>query len=289
VETSKKNMKMIRFFALTSFLVISVFSLSACMGQDRDTLDKAEGKGFAVLELFTSEGCSSCPPADELLARIQTEAAGKNVYLLAYHVDYWDRQGWKDAFSNADYSRRQAQYGSWLNTPQIYTPQLIVNGQSEFVGSDEAAIRYAILEQLVINTPVTLILKAHRDGEKLVIQYQSTGTKKGNDLLIAIIQKEAQSNVTRGENTGRSLSHVQIVSKLQVEPLSTTGNGNTIITLPKGFDTKNWEIVGLIQDHRNGKISAASKADLNTGVVTLNNKTITFIVPELKDVDTLYE
>lgn len=248
-------MKTIRFFALTSFLIISAFSLSACMGQD--TLKNAAGDGFAVLELFTSEGCSSCPPADELVDKIQKEAAGKDVYLLAYHVDYWDRLGWKDAFSNADYSRRQSQYASWLNTPLIYTPQIIINGRSEFVGSDGSAIRHAIAEQLVIKKNATLVLKAHQDGGKLLIEYQSAGAGKENDLVIVIVQKEAQSKVARGENAGRSLSHVQIVSALQVEPLKT--KGSTKIILPKGFDTKNWGVSGLIQNHNNGSISAASR------------------------------
>lgn len=248
-------MKTIRFFVLTSFLIISAFSLSACMGQD--TLKNAGGNGFAVLELFTSEGCSSCPPADELVAKIQQETAGKEVYLLAYHVDYWDRLGWKDAFSNADYSGRQSQYASWLNTTQIYTPQIVINGRSEFVGSDGSAIRHAIVEQLAINREVTLGLKVHQDG---VVEYQVTGAQKGSDLVIAIVRKEAQSKVARGENAGRSLSHVQIVSALQVEPIKT--KGSTKVKLPKGFDTDNWEVLGLIQNHNNGSISAAARADL---------------------------
>jgi hypothetical protein len=247
-------MKTIRFFIL-----ISAFSFSACMGQN--TLKEAGGNGFAVLELFTSEGCSSCPPADELVAKLQKEAAGKDVYLLAYHVDYWDRLGWKDAFSNADYSKRQTQYASWLNTPQIYTPQIIINGKAEFVGSDESAIRHAISEQLAMEKHATLTIKAHQDGRKLTVEYQSTGAGKESDLLIAAVQKEAQSKILRGENAGRFLSHVQIVSALQIEPLST--KGSAMVTLPKGFDPKNWEVLGLIQDHNNGSISAAAKADLN--------------------------
>jgi hypothetical protein len=143
-------MKTIKSLGLSACFM-TILGLAACgqnNGSSKKDTAKISGKGFAVLELFTSEGCSSCPPADELLAKIQKEAQGKDIYLLAYHVDYWDRLGWKDVFSNADYSKRQEQYGRWFNSSQIYTPQLIVNGKAEFVGSNEAAIRNAISDQL---------------------------------------------------------------------------------------------------------------------------------------------
>src|ERR1700761_5494846 len=101
-------------------------------------------KGFAVVELFTSEGCSSCPEADELIARVQQRDRDLPVYVLAYHVDYWDRLGWKDAFSDAAYTDRQKRYASWLKVTSIYTPQVVVNGQTEFVGSESIALTNAI-------------------------------------------------------------------------------------------------------------------------------------------------
>ena len=262
-------MKSIKSIILTTGFIITLVSLATFMSEGMITpkkaMKKVEGKGFAVIELFTSEGCSSCPPADELVAKLQQEAQGKPVYILAYHVDYWNSLGWKDVFSSADYSKRQKQYGSWL-TAQIYTPQVIVNGKAEFVGSDEPAIRNAISAQLTTKPTATLALQTHQDGETLHIQYQSAGAAKGSKLLINIVQKTAQSNVERGENAGRSLTHVQIVRKLQTESLSTTGNGTATVVLPKGFNNKNWEILGLIQDQNNGEISAAAKADLNENV-----------------------
>jgi len=100
--------------AMSSFKIAGSFS-DPGMRHDQKIVAEREGKGFAVLELFTSEGCSSCPPADKVLAKIQRESEGKAVYLLAYHVDYWDRLGWKDAYSSAEFSNRQVQYGHWLN------------------------------------------------------------------------------------------------------------------------------------------------------------------------------
>ena len=249
---------------------ITILGLAAC-GQDKGSVKKdtakISGKGFAVLELFTSEGCSSCPPADELLAKIQKEAQGKDIYVLAYHVDYWDRLGWKDVFSNADYSKRQQQYGSWFNSSQIYTPQLIVNGKAEFVGSDEAAIRNAISNQLTTKANISLVLHAQPDGGKLKVHYQASSAVKGSNLLIAVVQKNAQTKVERGENAGNILSHVQIVRQVQNEPLSSTGDGNSIVELPKGFDTQTWEVIGLIQDQSNGEILGAAKADLGVSAI----------------------
>ena len=230
--------------------------------QTKKAIGERDGKGFAVLELFTSEGCSSCPPADELLAKIQRETEGKAVYLLAYHVDYWDRLGWKDVYSSADYSNRQVQYGHWLNVSPIYTPQVIINGRVQFVGSDESAIRHAISEQLANKPVATLTFEASQAGEMLKVKYQAAHAVNGSRVLIAIIQKTARSKVERGENAGRLLSHVQIVRKLQTGPLTASGNGNVEMILPKDFNAQNWEVVGLVQDQSSGEILAVAKADL---------------------------
>jgi hypothetical protein len=221
--------------------------------------NNAEGKGFAVLELFTSEGCSSCPPADELIARIQKETEGESVYVLAYHVDYWDKLGWKDVFSSAEYSNRQFQYGRWLNVSPIYTPQVIVNGKTQFVGSDVSAIRSAILDQLKRNAVVTLTIQADREGGHLKLKYQAVNANSGSRVVIAIIQKSAQSKVLLGENAGHLLSHIQIVRKLQTERICAAGEGSTAVELPKDFNALIWEVVGFIQDQDSGEILAVAK------------------------------
>jgi len=263
-------MKTIKILGIATAFIITSLSLAAFIGLDKTSVEKADakvdGKGFAVLELFTSEGCSSCPPADELLAKIQKEGQGKDVYVLAYHVDYWNRQGWKDVFSSADFSNRQIQYGRLFGS-QIYTPQVIVNGKTEFVGSDETALRQAISNELTSKPNATLVLQASKDGEMLKVQYQSAGAIKGTSLVLALVQKSAQSKVERGENAGRTLSHVQIVRKLQSDPL-TTGTGTSKINLPKGFNAQDWEVLGLVQNQTSGEILAAAKASLNTDANT---------------------
>lgn len=215
------------------------------------------GKGFAVLELFTSEGCSSCPPADELMQRIQNESAGKPVYILIYHVDYWNRLGWKDLFSNRDFSKRQYWYNSKF-TSQVYTPQLILNGTTEFIGSNEREIRNALASASNGKAGTTLTLHARQQAHRLNIQYQLKGKPVQGQLLLALVQKHAVSRVKAGENKGRTLSHVQIVRQISTFSI-TQPSGNENLNLPLGFDGQNWEIVGFIQNGDTGEITAAAK------------------------------
>jgi hypothetical protein len=248
--------------AMTSFKIAGSLS-NPGRKQTQKTVAEREGTGFAVLELFTSEGCSSCPPADKVLAKIQRESEGKAVYLLAYHVDYWDRLGWKDAFSSADFSNRQVQYGHWLNVSPIYTPQVVVNGKLEFTGSDEPAIHQAISEQMAVAPSGTLKIHTVMAGEQVRVEYQASQIGGDNRFLVALIQKAAQTKVERGENAGLLLTHVQIVRKLQGVQLSASGNGAVEMSLPKGFDSQNWELLGLVQDQHTGEILAAARAKIN--------------------------
>ena len=225
-------------------------------------VDKKDEKGFVVLELFTSEGCSSCPPADELLAKIQNESKGKPVYALAYHVDYWDRLGWRDLYSNPQFSKRQMQYGNWLHLSSLYTPQIIINGKAAFVGSDESAIRKTMSGLLATNQSASLVLQVQQVGDRLDIKYEGLKAAKNSLLVIAILQKKAESKVERGENAGRTLSHVQIVRKLQTEPVNTSGSGTSTVVLPKDLSGQNSEIVGFIQDTDNGEILAVARLNL---------------------------
>ncbi len=219
------------------------------------------GSGFALVELYTSEGCSSCPPADKLLAKIQQEYQGKEVYVLAYHVDYWNHLGWKDAFSSAEYSQRQRNYSAYLRLDGVYTPQAIVNGHTEFIGSDEGKMRSAITQSLSKNTAEELLLTNIKiSGNKATLQYHvSGGTHNADNLELAVVQKHAQTQVKAGENSGRMLPHVNIVQKLLAISLKNDA-GNAEIGLPDGFNAKDWSIIGFVQSTRSGEILAVQKA-----------------------------
>lgn len=254
-------MKTIHISILSVLAVLLLFSvvLASNSNASKSSTNKTiKGDGFAVLELFTSEGCSSCPPADELLAKVQREVGHKPVYILAYHVDYWDRLGWKDIFSNADYTQRQYQYAKQLNA-QVYTPQLVINGKTEFVGSNEAATAYALKSALDGAAATTLTLQGKPQGGKMRISYEVNGNTEGNELVLAVVQQKGVNHIERGENEGLTLSHVQIVRQLQSFGLKDK-KGEVQLSLPKGFGAKGWEIIGLLQNPQTKAIQAANKA-----------------------------
>jgi hypothetical protein len=252
-------MKPVKQFAFLSLLLAVAFGATAFINAKLLKNVNGADKGFAVVELYTSEGCSSCPPADQLVAKIQKEDAGRPVYILAFHVDYWNSLGWKDGFSSADYSSRQKQYASWLHLESVYTPQGVVNGKTEFVGSEEGTLRKAIQNGLAKKPEASLSLEAAAPSAgKTTIKYNVEGADNNTALLVAVVQKNAQTKVERGENQGRTLNHVQIVRKLQKIKLSGS-DGSADLALPQGFSTDGWEIIGLLQNTADGEIIAAAK------------------------------
>ncbi|MEN2401122.1 DUF1223 domain-containing protein [Flavobacterium sp. MC2016-06] len=249
-------MKKIKLVSILTTLLLFIGII--VFGQNN--ADKKTLKGFVVLELFTSEGCSSCPPADELMGSIQNEYKDAPIYILSYHVDYWDRQGWKDIFSNADYTKRQYDYAKWLGKEPVYTPQVVVNGKKEYIGSDEVTVRNAIVNTLSKPAIAELSLETILTNNKLEVNYKVNGISKNSRLLVAVLQKSAKSNVKRGENAHRILSHYQIVKNLQSFALKNNGSGIVTITAPKEFNTKDFEVIGFVQDINSGAILGAAKA-----------------------------
>ncbi|MCP2029615.1 hypothetical protein L1276_004809 [Flavobacterium sp. HSC-32F16] len=245
-----KKIKIISAFAMLFFLTgNTIFSQS---NQDK--------KGFALLELYTSEGCSSCPPADELLGKIQNELKDKNVYVLSYHVDYWDKQGWKDIFSNADFTKRQYDYAKYMEKDPIYTPQVIINGKIDYIGSQETSLRNGIKSALSKPAFTNLSLEATQNANAVAVNYNVEGTSKNSRLLIAVVQKEAKSNVKRGENAHRVLSHYQIVRNLQSVDLNKVKKGTASVHVPKNYNAQDFEIIGFVQDMNSGAILEVKRA-----------------------------
>ena len=159
-----------------------------------------------VLELFTSQSCSSCPPAEALLAEL---ASQPGVLALGLHVDYWDRLGWKDPYSSAGYTARQRRYAALLDDDSIYTPELVVNGRTGVVGSDRRAVASAITaSQAGPQVPLHLT----RDGAGLVAD---AGTGAGSAVLMLVgFDPHRVTRVGGGENGGRTLEETNIVRSL---------------------------------------------------------------------------
>ncbi|SHN25927.1 thioredoxin family protein [Chitinophaga sp. CF418] len=244
--------------ALTGLLIGMAAFVSVSNERVMKDVQKAkDSKGFAVVELFTSEGCSSCPPADALLERIQQDNENKQIYIMAFHVDYWDHQGWRDRFSDHRYSERQQQYAGWFGLSTVYTPQVVINGEREFVGSNAGAIVKAISNGLEDGSTDSVSLHAKIGKGKLYIEHEVPGIQKDAELVLALVEKEAQSNVKAGENSGRKLSHVQIVRQLAV--VDANSSKEVEMKLPEGFSENGWELIGFVQRNADGHITAAGR------------------------------
>ena len=206
---------------LAAFAVIAGASFAA--GPDRIAAEtQSSPRTVVVAELFTSEGCSSCPPADDLLAELvrRQPVPGVEVLALSEHVDYWNRLGWSDPFSSTEFSLRQSDYDERVfRTNSIYTPQLVVDGQFQVVGSDAAAVRQALLRAARIPKAAVTLATAigpARDRARLDVRV-SVAPALGSraDVLMAIVEDDLVTHVQRGENGGRTLRHTAVVRVLR--------------------------------------------------------------------------
>ena len=222
-----------------------------------------------IVELFTSEGCSSCPPADAFLQKLVDAQPVSDVQVVALgeHVDYWDRLGWKDRFSSAALTERQQAYANQFKLNSIYTPQMVVDGRVEFVGTDVNAARKA-LEQARLAAHGVVNLKADGGPGSAVVQVTVTTDQlppisSGDhaDIIIAIAEDRLRSDVKRGENQGRLLLHAAVVRQLAtIGEATSSGSSTATAQLSLGPDWKreNLRIVAFVQARRSRTILAAS-------------------------------
>jgi len=215
--------------------------------KNKNMPQKSGTLGFALVELFTSEGCSSCPPADEAVAQL-VKGGQKNVFVLGFHVDYWDDLGWKDAFSNAAFSARQQQYGNAFRLNSVYTPQAIVNGKTQFTGSDTKLLNATVADALAIQPGNTLELAAKKGiGETVTIDFSIGKPENTNTLNIALVQLNAKSNVKRGENSGRVLTHVNVVRGFKTFAVP-GATGQITLAIPAGLAADGCKIIAFTQN-----------------------------------------
>ncbi|MCU1310805.1 MAG: hypothetical protein JWO20_1930 [Candidatus Angelobacter sp.] len=213
-----------------------------------------------IVELFTSEGCSDCPPADALLERLQSTqpVAGAEIIVLGNHVDYWNHDGWTDRFSTRELTQRQEAYGTSFNLDSVYTPQMVVDGKAEFNGQDESRAKRAVAA--AINEPKANISIAPLQ-DALNIQIDSIpASAKQAQVFLAITEDHLQSNVGKGENSGRTLNHSGVVRDLRKIG---TADGNSFSAQPKVKLDSSWKrpdlhAVVFIQDAKTQHILGAA-------------------------------
>lgn len=215
----------------------------------------------AVVELFTSEGCSSCPPADRLLRDLAARGDAR-LFPLAFHVDYWNRLGWRDPFSDAAYSRRQRAYARAVGSGRVYTPQMIVNGQREFVGSRRGEAERAIQHALDAPSRATVELTASVTSRTVTVDYGVSNAPKDAVLHLALVQREAEQDIPRGENAGRTLRHANVVRAFETVPAAT---GRQVLALPDDLAAENAAVIGYAQDPATMEVIGAARTALVGG------------------------
>ena len=228
-----------------------------------------------VVELFTSEGCSSCPPADAVLARLDKTqpVEGAEVIPLALHVDYWNHLGWADPFSSHQFSERQGEYASAFGNGRIYTPQMVVDGVREFNGGNFSLAQEAIGKAARQPKGEVQITRSATQADGLVRITTQIDTfpkptdGEAADVLLAITESDLATDVARGENTGRRLAHVGVVRSLKAlgglpETPGTTFKAETEVPVEKGWRRENLRAVVFAQERGTRRVLAAASLKL---------------------------
>jgi hypothetical protein len=226
-----------------------------------------------IIELFTSEGCSSCPPADELLSKLEAgqPIAGAEIIGLEEHVDYWNHDGWTDPYSSAEWTMRQQGYVTRFKGDSPYTPQMIVDGQKEFSGNNvreaqETIQQAARKEKLSVSIAADASVKQNPLGFAVrVANIRGTGDWEKADIWLAVTEAALHTAVSAGENHGRTWEHASIVRSLQkIGSTSSSGSApfvaNPQVKLRSNWKKENLRIVVFVQERKSGRILGAALA-----------------------------
>jgi hypothetical protein len=248
-------------FILFSMLLVT-FSRDETMDFKQPAITDDKERVPVLVELFTSEGCSSCPPADELLAQLQDagQVAGARIITLSEHVDYWNYIGWTDPFSSQQFSIRQSQYAKAFGKDNAYTPQMIVDGRFEFVGSNrnkalDAIARSAQSPKLSIEIARVNSKAGIKSGAiSLSVRVEKLSDLSAGDsaeLLLAVTEDRLSSEIPRGENAGRRLSHAAVVRSLSAIGRlnkNDTFAADPVVTVAAGWRLENLRAIVFVQE-----------------------------------------
>ncbi|MEP6900776.1 MAG: DUF1223 domain-containing protein [Actinomycetota bacterium] len=227
--------------------------------------ENQKAKQPVLVELFTSEGCSSCPPADRVLAFLEKEqpSAQAEIITLALHVDYWDDGGWKDVYSSPLFTQRQEFYSQKFKLDSIYTPQMVVDGTQEFVGNDSGKAAKVINEAAKTQKGKVEIAK---NEDKLTIKISDLPEHENTTVYLAIAENNLVSNVARGENSGKKLEHQSVVRELKaIGNLNAQQKSSEIeTTLPMNsiWKQENLRIIVFAQENSSRKILGVGRITL---------------------------
>jgi hypothetical protein len=249
-----------------------IFSVAICsigvLGFRRSGPDSSASSVPVLLELFTSEGCSSCPPADAFLERMDSTqpVPGARLIVLSEHVDYWDHLGWKDPYSSHAFTERQADYVRALHLDTPYTPQIILNGSSVLRGDPHQVEQMLAQAASSAKLPVTITSTTIESGSPLTlrthIEVVGSSLSHSSELFLALALDHAESEVLHGENGGRHLKYVAVVEEIKKVGKVEKGkdfNQDVELKLNPGAEANNLRIIAFVQESGRGKILGAAE------------------------------
>ena len=237
-----------------AMLALLVFSLTARAEGGEAGYGNVPAAPQVLVELFTSQGCSSCPPADRLLSRL---AADERVIALAFHVDYWNYIGWTDPFSSARWSERQRRYAAALGSNRVYTPQLVVNGRWEAVGSDAREVD-RLLDRAAAGRRDQLRLEVEEDGLRLRVRLSSPRPPLGSRAWLAVAESGFETPVGRGENADHTLRNDHVVRRLEAVELG----DEIVLELDADWSRDRLRLVAFLQHSETMAVTGATQAAL---------------------------
>lgn len=225
---------------------------------------KAGDRSPVLVELFTSEGCSSCPPADRLLAELyETQPiSGAQVIVLSEHVDYWNQLGWMDPYSSYLFSDRQQQYAHMLRVDDVYTPQAVIDGHLETVGNNAPKLQSAIAEASHLQKiPVKLDATRQNGSVEVRVAFDPAHARNAS-ILLAVVEREVESKVSRGENGGHMLSHVGVVRSLSpAGKADSEGRFQATLKIDPQWGAKGLRVVAFLRE-RSGRVIGAAESKI---------------------------
>ena len=253
--------------ALSSLAIVLAVVLHLEMSTRAGAEDSKDDHGAVVVELFTSEGCSSCPPADALLRQIDGKLTrdGRHIIGISEHVTYWNHLGWSDPYSRDVYTQRQETYGRRLQLDSVYTPQMVIDGVDQLVGSDRDGLQQE-LDKTRNSRPVTIQISAVVYREDVVsVSYTLSGSlpSGGAEVVAIVADDEDRSTVARGENSGRVLTHVSVARSMKLVSAKVSTQ-EQILVVPilrsSGSSQKQGRrIILLVQEKGQGRVFGANQ------------------------------
>ena len=262
------KMRLNFFFALLVLATPLVFGGAVAMDASQSNAGRDASAVPVLIELFTSEGCSSCPPADALLAKLDgAQLPGVQPIVLSEHVDYWNHDGWKDVYSSSFFTNRQEEYVRRLGAREPYTPQMVIDGAAQMNGSDGPAVGRALdAARSHVKIPVRISSAALADANTIRVHLAVDALPadfkaRKADIFVAVALSHAESHVSAGENKGRDIRHVAVaesISKVGTIEKGKSFERDVLVKVKGPVDAGNLRVIAFAQQGEAGEVIGAS-------------------------------